>query len=159
MKKIDQDEYFTSLPRKRMASGVLFFNKKQEVLLVKPNYKEGWGIPGGVVDENESPLQAAIREVKEELNLAIPSTRLSLVCLGYSPQAGIKTEALQFTFYGGELLLEQIQTIVLQEEELVEYAFFKKSEATSMFCNQVLANRVERSFEAIEKNTFFYLES
>src|SRR3989339_813391 len=154
--KLSAEAYFASLPKKRMGAGVLFFNEEQKVLLVKMSYKEGWGIPGGVVDENESPLQGAVREVKEELNLTIFQEVLSLVCLEYISTQGSKTEALQFIYYGGTLSSEQIQSITLQEEELTEYRFFEKSEAIPVLSNPKLGNRVQTSFEAIEKNTFYY---
>ena len=111
--KMPEEEFYKSLPRKRTAAGVLFFNDKQEVLLVKMSYKDGCGIPGGVIDANESPLQGALREVQEELNLTIPTETLSLVCLAYYPGNGHITESLQFMFYGGVLIEEQIQSISL----------------------------------------------
>lgn len=93
-----EEAFYKSLPCKRMAAGVLFFNDEDKVLLVKMSYKDGWGIPGGVVDANESPLQGALREVQEELNLTVPKETLSLVCLGYTSLLGAKTEALQLHF-------------------------------------------------------------
>lgn len=49
------DDYLKTLPRKRMACGVLIFNEKNELLIVKNSYKDYWSIPGGVIEENESP--------------------------------------------------------------------------------------------------------
>ena len=157
--KLSEEEFYASLPRKRMGAGVIFLNEEQKVLLVKMSYKDGWGIPGGVVDAHESPLQGALREVKEELNLTISKETLSLVCLGYYSGSGYKTESLQFMFYGGVLTQEQIENISLQEDELTEYRFFEKEEAIPLLSNPKLGKRVRKSFEAIEKNTFYYLDN
>lgn len=59
------NQYYKGLPKKRMGVGALFLNDKNEILIVKPSYKDHWSVPGGVVDENESPRQACIREVKK----------------------------------------------------------------------------------------------
>ncbi len=48
--------YYKRLPRKRMGAGVLFFDRAGNLLIVKPRYKAGWTIPGGVVEAGESPL-------------------------------------------------------------------------------------------------------
>ncbi|MCF3105616.1 NUDIX domain-containing protein [Streptomyces roseoverticillatus] len=48
-----------------MAAGALFFNDKGHVLLVRPSYKPKWEIPGGYIEEGESPLAACRREVEE----------------------------------------------------------------------------------------------
>jgi len=45
-------------------------NNKNEVLIVKENWSNGWGMPGGRIQESEIniPLQACLeREIKEEL--------------------------------------------------------------------------------------------
>lgn len=62
-----------------MGAGVIFFNEKYEILIVKPTYKEGWIIVGGTTDRDESPRACCIRETKEELDLEINELRLVLV--------------------------------------------------------------------------------
>jgi len=41
------------------------------VLIMRKDEPKGWALPGGYVEENESMEQAAVREAKEETNLAI----------------------------------------------------------------------------------------
>ncbi len=40
-------------------------------LMVKPVYRPGWSLPGGLLDRGETPEQAVVREFSEELGLAI----------------------------------------------------------------------------------------
>lgn len=63
------DEYIKTLPRKRVAAGVLLRDENNRIVLIEPSYKETWEIPGGVVEAGESPWLAAERELKEELGL------------------------------------------------------------------------------------------
>jgi 8-oxo-dGTP pyrophosphatase MutT (NUDIX family) len=51
------------------AAGIIFTNGKQILLLKKPNtgkYPGIWCIPGGKAENNETPLENALREAKEE---------------------------------------------------------------------------------------------
>ena len=50
-----------------VAAGALFRDAGGRVLLVKPHYKAGWEIPGGMVEPGETPSEACAREVTEEL--------------------------------------------------------------------------------------------
>ena len=58
-KKYTDEEYAALLPKKQVGVAVLLFNSKNELLIVKPDYREGWLVPGGVTDEDESPLHSA----------------------------------------------------------------------------------------------------
>lgn len=75
------NQYVASLARKRMAAGALFRDVAGRVLLVEPTYKENWEVPGGAVEQDESPTAACRREVLEELGLDRPaaSSRLGAV--------------------------------------------------------------------------------
>ncbi|MCB9137360.1 MAG: NUDIX hydrolase [Caldilineaceae bacterium] len=116
------------LPCKRVAAGALFLDEADRVLLVNPTYKPEWEMPGGIVEENESPRQACIREIKEELGLTIEPGHL--VSLDYrSAQAvGHPGDVLRFIFWGGRLSEAEIGQIHLQAEELSEYRFCTRAE-------------------------------
>ena len=93
--------FYEGLPKKRMAAGALFLDEKGRILVVRPTYKQNWEIPGGTIEEDESPRQACIREVKEELGL--DTSIGQLLCVDYTTRTDRKSESLQFVFYGGVL--------------------------------------------------------
>lgn len=78
---MNRKDFLATLPKKRVASGALFFDKNNAILMVKPTYKTTWEIVGGVVESNELPMNACIRETKEEIGLSIST--LTLLCLEY----------------------------------------------------------------------------
>ena len=73
------DQYVASLSRKRLAASAFFRDDQGRVLLVDPVYKEGWDLPGGAVEAEESPHAAWRREVAEELGLDRPPGRVLAV--------------------------------------------------------------------------------
>ena len=55
-----------------MGAAAIIVNERGEVLLVKHTYgKCNWEIPGGRAEEGESPVDTAIREVREETGLSV----------------------------------------------------------------------------------------
>ncbi|MDD5715854.1 MAG: NUDIX hydrolase [Patescibacteria group bacterium] len=124
---MSDSKFYRGLPRKRIGSGVIFLNVRGQVLLVKPSYKGHWSLPGGGVDLNEPPRAAAIREVREEIGLAIKEPEF--VAVDYVRARGVKTEALQFIFYGGVLRKPQVKKIRLRGNEITEWAFFHAASA------------------------------
>lgn len=54
-----------------IASGVVIVNSKNEILLQKRADNKLWGLPGGLKELDETIIQCAIREVKEETNLDV----------------------------------------------------------------------------------------
>lgn len=148
--------FYDNLPKKRMAAGVLFFNDKEELLILKPSYKDHWTIPGGVINKNESPRRAAIREVKEEIGLDIPAPEF--LCVSYVPDYEEKGESLQFLFVGGVLSEEQIKNIKIQKEEIIDYKFIKIDEVPH-FISGNLGRRLDKCKEAFKNKTGIYLEN
>ncbi len=71
---MDRKTFQQTLPKKRISAGCLFFDEHNRLLVVNPTYKETWEIPGGVVEQNESPRDAVIREVSEELGFIATKT-------------------------------------------------------------------------------------
>jgi 8-oxo-dGTP diphosphatase len=152
---LSREDYLASLPKKRMASGCLFRDEQGRILLVKPTYKPGWEIPGGVVEQDESPRQACRREIGEELGLACSIQTLLVV--DYNSASAAKGESLQFLFDGGTLEPEDIAAIRLPERELSEYRFFAAHELPEM--TPTLRRRVLAAWRQVEKAGAVYLEN
>ena len=72
-------DWFASLPSVYLSASMLITDSDDRILLVKPNYRPDWGIPGGIVEADEAPDQCVTREIAEELALAIPAGDLLVV--------------------------------------------------------------------------------
>ncbi len=81
-------------PRKRVAADVIIRNQAGRLLLVNPNYKPDWDLPGGMAEANESPIDAARREIREELGLDL--TIRTLLCIDWVPPHGPWDDTLVF---------------------------------------------------------------
>src|SRR5262245_4466855 len=117
-------------PRKRVAADVIIRNEDGRILLVNPNYKPDWDVPGGMAEANESPLDAARREIHEELGLAL--TIHSLLCIDWVPPHGPWDDTLVFVFDGGILTRHQVDSITMSDQELDAFNFFTNDEAAGI---------------------------
>jgi 8-oxo-dGTP diphosphatase len=108
-------------PRKRVSADVLFRNESGQILLVDPRYKPDWDLPGGMTEANEAPLDAARREIAEELGIEYAGGRL-LVIDWVAPH-GPWDDSLAFVFDGGILTRADRDRIRLVDRELNQYRF------------------------------------
>ncbi len=46
------------------------------LLLIRQTYRRGWGLPGGLLAKGETPAEAAVREVREEVGIALDADAL-----------------------------------------------------------------------------------
>ena len=153
--KFTDEEYAKILPKKSAGTAVLFFNSKGELLIVKPNYRKSWLLPGGTIDEDESPLYGAVRETREEIGLDI--VELKLVGVYYGHKKGVFTDSFKFIFSGGPLTENQITQIKLQTEELEEYKFMSPNEAIPLLSSS-LQKCIPKCLDAIKSKTVVYIE-
>ncbi|CAL9285487.1 NUDIX domain-containing protein [Streptomyces sp. R02] len=119
--------YVASLPRVLAGAAALFRDTEGRVLLVEPNYREGWALPGGTIesDDGESPRDGARRETAEEIGLDRPLGRLLAV-------DWVRTEGVPplvaYLYDGGVLGEDELRGIRLQEEELLSWRLVAREE-------------------------------
>lgn len=154
-KKFTEEEYALILDKKLVGTAVLLFNSRGELLIVKPDYREEWLVPGGSTDSDESPLHCAHRETMEEVGLDIPV--LQLVGVYYGHKKGVFADSLKFIFSGGVLSDEQIAKIKVQEGELLEWKFLIPEDAIALLSSS-LKRSLPKCLEAIENKMVAYIE-
>jgi 8-oxo-dGTP pyrophosphatase MutT (NUDIX family) len=134
------------LPRIPASAGALIFDRERRLLILKPNYKKGWTIPGGQVDANgESPWQACRREVHEECGLEIVSGRL--LCVDFLSPKPKRAGGVRFLFDCGCCPDAQLAAIQLQSEEIDAYRLAWVEEALRLLSGP-LRRRVSASIGA-----------
>lgn len=149
--------FYESLPAKRMAAGAIFVNEADQVLLVKPTYKAGWEIPGGVIEKDESPRAGCEREIQEELGLSMQANQLLLVDYTSYPADSPKTEVVIFLFDGGILSDAAIAQIRLPQDELSEWRFFDV-DALPATLNPILGRRIRAAYGQRQHAAAIYTE-
>ena len=116
----DHDSWFAQLPGVVLAAGALITNPAGRVLIVKPNYRDHWTLPGGVCEHGEPPHAGCAREVTEEVGLVLPMG--ALLAVDWSqPYGSDARPIMHFVFDGGTV--PDGTRIVVQEEELDAYQF------------------------------------
>ncbi|MFI5890699.1 NUDIX domain-containing protein [Actinoplanes sp. NPDC051513] len=108
-----------------VAAGALFRDAGGRIMLVKPHYKLEWDIPGGMVEEGETPSEACAREVAEELGLKITVGPALVVDWAPHPTQGDK---LLFVFDGGVPSAADLSAIRFVDGEITEWAFVAPSD-------------------------------
>lgn len=73
----------------------------------KGNFKGGWEFPGGKIEENESGEEAAIREIKEELDTTISIEKKLCTVKCQYPDFFLIMECFLAHIESGELTLKE----------------------------------------------------
>ena len=125
---------------------VWFQNSKGEMLITQrhPNKKAGglWEFLGGGVLAGETTMQAAVREVKEEINITITVNELSLLHV-----------YRQKNYFMDIYLVKKdidVQNIVFNESETINAKWVSKDELQVMNENQEIVRSVARRFDMLK---------
>ncbi|MET7378670.1 NUDIX hydrolase [Streptomyces sp. NPDC005526] len=130
MTTADFATYIAGLPRVLAGAAALFRDADGRVLLVEPNYRDGWALPGGTIesDDGETPRQGARRETLEEIGLDRELGRL--LAVDWVHGTG-RPPLVAYLYDGGILGEEDFKAIRLQEEELLSWRLVPRDELAS----------------------------
>ena len=108
------------LPTIPVSAGALIFDSTGRLLILKPTYKTGWTIPGGVMEaDGETPWDACRREVREECGIDVRAGRLA--CTDFRPARPGRPGGIRYLFDCGPADAAALAAITLQPEEIAEY--------------------------------------
>jgi 8-oxo-dGTP diphosphatase len=142
--------------RKRVGADAILRDSQGRILLVDPDYKPDWDLPGGMIEANEPPVDGLLRELKEELDLELIPSQLTLACVDWVSPHGPWDDSLMFIFDGGRLDANQISRLQPDHDELKRYALFAPNDARQRLRPYVWL-RIEAALKAAESQTVAYL--
>lgn len=106
------------------SAGVIVENSKGEALLLKAHYKSYWSFPGGWIEDDQTPLEAALRELQEEAGVTLKSSDLTFAFI--VNRISDIMQSYQFIFKSRQSF-DDTENIVLQTSEIDKYVFVGKS--------------------------------
>lgn len=110
-------DWYNSLPAKRSAAAMIV-RRGNTVLMVKDDYKDAMTFPGGVIDPEESPLVAAVRETQEETKLSIIVDEAHFFTVAYVAPVNGFMDRYQFFF---ETIVADETPVASDEVAGIEY--------------------------------------
>jgi ADP-ribose pyrophosphatase YjhB (NUDIX family) len=127
---------FAALPAIPASAGAMIFDRRHRLLILKPTYKRGWTIPGGVMEASgETPWEACRREVAEECGLHIRAARLA--CVDFRPPRKGRPAGLRFLFDCGAIDDASLAAMVLEPAEISEYRLVPLAEALPLLSGPI----------------------
>jgi 8-oxo-dGTP diphosphatase len=128
---------------KRKGTSIIFVNDQKQVLLFLRDdipditYPNMWDVPGGHVDDGETPEQCIVREMKEEMDLELEDFQLFSVMEF--------TDRIEYTFWKKADL--DIKSITLHEGQKLKW--FTESEVKNTILaygfNEIVDNFFKKS--------------
>ena len=140
--------------RKRVGADALIRDELGRILLVDPRYKPDWDLPGGMAEANEPPIDAARRELKEELGFDVRAGHL--LCIDWVSPHGPWDDSLSFIFDGGVLSSLEIGGLRLADHELRDFEFCDADQAAKRLRPYVW-RRVRAALDALTTGRTAYL--
>ena len=143
-------EYLPAIPA---SAGALIFDREGRLLILKPTYKTGWTIPGGVMEaDGETPWEACRREVREECGIEMTGGRLA--CMDFRRPKPGRAGGIRFLFDCGPVGEAGLAGIVVQPEEISEYRLAALPDALSLLRGPIR----RRVRAAVGREGLVYLE-
>ncbi|MFN8076155.1 MAG: NUDIX hydrolase [Kineosporiaceae bacterium] len=149
-------EWLEGVPMARpaTAAGALLRDGSGRLLLVDPVYKDGLDLPGGILEPGETPTQGLVRELGEELGVALPVGRLLVVDWCPDPVVGDK---LLWVFDVGVLDPALERDLHVDPAELAGWEWVEPA-AVADRCPRALARRIALAVAALGAGRTAYAE-
>lgn len=148
----EHKQWFDSLPSRPSGAAVMAFNDKGEVLAIKATYKHHWSLPGGVVEQGETPRRGAAREFTEETGVELDPNNLEFAFVRFRRRDRDEGDSTYFVFK--TLVDDKNLEVKPQDTDEVEYIRWMSPEEFRNSCGDhthwVQASRVAAGETGLE---------
>lgn len=135
----DLREIVGHIPLILVRATVIILNKDNEVLLVK--YRNGtWGVPGGLMELEESVEEAAQREIKEEIGIEVHNLSLLGVYSGKQLFTKLTNGDQYYNVVIAYITREYIGEVNPDKDEVFNAQFFNPTELPDQISPLIRAN-------------------
>lgn len=141
-------------PRKRVGADALIRDLEGDILIVKPSYKPGWDLPGGMSEANEPPLDTVRRELREELSLELSIGRM--LCVDWVAPHGPWDDLVAMVFDGG--VVADPSMIRLDDTEITQARFVPLAECNKLLRPRMIGRTIA-AHTALSNGTVQYLQN
>jgi mutator protein MutT len=118
------------------SAGILIQDKK--LLVVRSRGKDFFMSPGGKIEPGETPEGALVRELKEELNISVSPTTLTLFGSYTAPATGQTDTMLHMDVY----MVTSWNGDILASHEIEELLWVSSDNANSVQISSIFAHEV-----------------
>jgi 8-oxo-dGTP pyrophosphatase MutT (NUDIX family) len=128
--------------------GCVIFRTADElrVLIIKQSRNGNWSFPKGHVEEGETEIQTAMREVLEEVGLKIKPMEGFRETIHYNPRPNVNKDVVYF------IARSKIGRVKLQKEEVADYKWVRPEQAFKILSFVNDKEVLTKALEFIEKN-------
>ena len=97
------------------------------LLIIKNSYKTYWTVPCGGINKGEEPIDAAIREVEEEVGLNLEAQRVSFIKVILNTTEYKKDRIHLFNYR-----MNSFPEVKIDDKEVVDYKWVKVSDTKDL---------------------------
>ncbi len=138
---------------KWVVAGAIIFREDGKLLLIRHRWRRAWEYPVGAVDGTESPLEAAKREVQEEVGLK--PTGYKLLGVDFF-ERGTPNGNLVFTF-AAHIADDKLGDLKIDRLEATDHKWADRAEAMQLISPR-FKNRLGELLKAYDAGLSVYLE-
>lgn len=146
--------YYAAQPSPLVAATGIVLDTRGRVLVLTTSYKADLELPGGTVEDTETPEQGLARELKEELDLSLPVGRL--LAVDSRPPGTLGRSLVVHVHLVGPLSPDETAALSFPDGEITE-ARWMAPEAACEVLPARIAPRLRAALAALHTGSFAHL--
>ncbi|MFE5808449.1 NUDIX domain-containing protein [Streptomyces sp. NPDC056491] len=146
--------HYAAVPAPLVAATGIVLDTRGRVLVLTTSYKTDLELPGGMVEDTETPEEGLARELREELGLTLPAGRL--LAVDSRPPGPLGRSLVVHVHLVGPLPPQEAEAISFPDGEITEARWLTPAEAAAALPERI-APRLRAALAALHTGSFAHL--